>query len=55
MELGGIGVELQFKLGGHEVKQVAPRTEDKIAGEGAQVVEEGAPRAKFLADQLVVA
>ena len=55
MELGGIGVELQLELGGHKVKQVTPGVEDEIACEGAQILKEGTPRAKFLTNQLILA
>ena len=54
MSLGGVRGRLKLKLGSHELEEMVPTVENEVTGQGAQVIEEGAFRAKFLANALVV-
>ena len=44
----------QFQLPVHEGEQFVPTREVEVAGEGSQIVEEGAPGAQLLADGLIL-
>jgi hypothetical protein len=44
---------LKLKVSTHKVKEEAPTGTEAVAGQDAAVVEEGAPGAEFLTNQLI--